>query len=295
MKKSESTMLNQALLKGLIDYEREVGQREVEFSVPQLFDLKLPKDLNDFNVVPDGSILAIVTKKGSSLLKRLIEAIKSKDFKLIVEIIKDLIKGYIDNLSSDLDTNGIANVPVLAEIRYGSKTLARGLSVDLDEGAITSVFAYAGGKIKEADFKFVQFKKANENADLEVILLKRDPELSELEKQILSRVPASEAEVNISEERALAKVVVEFAKRAVKKVVETTPQMKKTAMEYAKEITKTVAVETIMEFTKQIMQGGRNGKGQNLTKESSPLNENSTVHDLLEIRRAALLSSKKGK
>jgi len=102
----------------------------------------------------------------------------------------------------------LGTIPVLGELRYRSKTIARAIILDTPSGVAIRVFPYNGGKLYVADFRLAQFKRSAGAGDLEVVLLKRGPQLSALEQRVLAQVSGDATENNISAELAFVGAIV---------------------------------------------------------------------------------------
>ena len=181
----------------------------------------------------------------------------------------------------------LGSIPVLGELRYRSKTIARAIMLDSPSGVAIRVFPYNGGKLYDADFRLAQFKRGAGAGDLEAVLLKRGPQLSALEQRVLAQVSGDATENNISAELAFVGAIVNAIVAAGKAVYAATKAAVNWALDHKAGIlfaaqVVTWAVSVFPKFSTIARQPGISGAVRRVRRGAS-------AHELLKARREALL------
>jgi hypothetical protein len=202
MRNKISNALNEP---GLGDEHQRISSDELtrlarKFS-PRVMTLKLGENehLNPMAAPLPGTVTLYTAKKGSPLLHKLETALASRSQSSLNEIAAELSavveKRKIISIREFVDQ--LIEAPTYFEIRYGGKTLAQnvGLVGDLEFGSLT--FAYNGGQLRDEDFQIVEYYKPGVQEDLEHLVVKNPPRLSELEQSVLRAVPEDMLESNI--------------------------------------------------------------------------------------------------
>jgi hypothetical protein len=177
--------------------ELDLALRDVRFSQPVVLAVpeKTPTTFFDEGTV---SILVLdpETADGASALK----LADSKDVRRLDRVASQAARDYaaIGRAGTRL-FGGLHEVPVLGEIRYGRKTLRSGMFVGGGLHLATAKVLYNGGELDPKSFGFVQYVNPAVKGALQAIVVVHGPRLSDLEKEMLSRVPTDQSEVNLGE------------------------------------------------------------------------------------------------
>jgi membrane-associated protease RseP (regulator of RpoE activity) len=275
-----------------VEYRRVIEERTPAFANVKVVTLKAP---DDYEGIPAGCVIGSFAQEGNAILERIAEAAAKGDVKAIDKvhdkIVTDFIKAH-DAASESKETPGLADAPVLAELRYRSKTISQAVFLDKPGAVETRTYPYNGGGLFTADFKVVNFAGNDRAKPLAAVLVRRAPKLTKLESEMLKQVPRSQTEVNIGFELELfgritktitktIKYVVDGAKKTWKWITERTP----TAREYAKQVLYTMTMVTEVSVC-PLIPGSATGP--------SPLvrgaRSSASAAELLAARRDALLA-----
>jgi hypothetical protein len=249
--------------------------------------------------VPEGSGVAYFTRKGNHNLRSIEEAVRAGDLAAVEKIHARLAKSIERRIetSQDREPRQLASISRFAELRYGSKTIARAVYLETPGSVEARVFAYNGGKLLPKRFRLVQYAAGRAGAELEALVVLRPPVLSPLEKKILAQVPAEQSEANISVELAfigkIVRAVVNGGKKLVQAVAKITRKTIRTQLMTvscpACPSDVILAVNTVSYFKV----GGKTPTDklpEEAARRSAPLQiaESSTAADLLQIRKSLL-------
>ncbi len=270
----------------LASYEAELGEREVTYG--KVVVLSLGGRIRGEEPVPQGSVVAYVARRGNPVLRTLVAAARKGDVRTIAKIHTDAGRRIAQRVTAPSPRpRPLAAVPVLAELRYRSKTIARAVMPDGPSGVAIRIFPYNGGKLYDADFRLAQFKRGASAGDLEAVLLKRGPQLSALERRVLAQVSGDATENNISAELAFVGAIVNAIVNAGKAVYAATKAAVNWAVDhkvgllFAAQVV-TWAVSVFPKFSTIARQPGISGAAGRVRRGAS-------AHELLKARREALL------
>jgi hypothetical protein len=149
---------------------------------------------------PPGTVVLFTAKKGSHLLRNLESAFAQRSLgrlnQLGTEIQALVQRREVVSIRTAVDK--LIDAPVYFEFRYGGKTLAQnvGLVDGIDFGSLT--FAYNGGQLHDEDFQVVEYYRPGARQELDHLVVKNPPRLTDLEREVLSAVPESMLELNIA-------------------------------------------------------------------------------------------------
>jgi hypothetical protein len=151
------------------------------------------------DLVPPGCIMAVFARKGGTVLQDLEHAIVRGNTTSINEFAARMREQYSARrmVSMAEAVAVISNEPVFAELRYGGKTLASNLCVPDNLPAAIVTFAYSGGQLADEGFSLVEYPRTGAREELEVLLVRRPPILTDVERRALELVPADQLELNI--------------------------------------------------------------------------------------------------
>ena len=103
------------------------------------------------------------------------------------ETMKGRYRGRKEKPLSDAVAQIVAE-PVFAVLRYGDMTLADNLFVPEDIGLAAMVFPYEGGRLSPGAFKLVQYVQKGKSAQLDALIVHREPRRSDAEKAVDGQV-----------------------------------------------------------------------------------------------------------
>jgi hypothetical protein len=198
-----SRALNEA---GLADQHQRLNTDETtrlaRKYTPMVMTLEFgEKDDIDPMVAPlPGTVVLFTAKKGSRLLRSLESAYANRSISRLNQLGAELraIVEKREVISVREVVDKLIDAPVYFDIRYGSKTLAQNLGLvnDIEFGSVT--FAYNGGQLRDEDFKVVEYYRPGAREELDHLVVKNPPRLTDLEREVLSAVPEDMSELNIA-------------------------------------------------------------------------------------------------
>lgn len=201
-------------------YRREIERRQPTVTRPKLITLTDVPDT--FGSLPPGTITAFVGATGCSPLARAAKALRNRNLDELSELIDETVLLSAEQISeatteAGVDVTEIANFGVLV---YAGKTLSEAIYVEWPDELVMIPFAYTGGELIEDQFDFIQYKVDEQVPALDMILVKHDPKLSDLERAILAKVPSHASSVFVSSDLTM----LDFAGRWVTKATRFTKQ-----------------------------------------------------------------------
>jgi len=271
-------------------YERVLESRTPSVSPVRVLNLRAE---DDFDAVAAGSVVAYFARKGSAVLAALAAAVEQGDLAAIEKIHERQEKAALGRKERDSKPRSLDAVPRYAELRYGGKTISRAVYLTTPAAVEARTYAYNGGKLDSKQFKAVQYARGGKGVELEVLVVKRAPKLSRLEKEILAKAPAAESEANISADMAflgkIVRAIVEGGKRLVKAVTKLgrtggpggCPRNFKAVM----------TMQTILPRVMLVTEGACKKMADWHGDSSSPISKNASASDLLTLRRAELIKN----
>jgi hypothetical protein len=170
--------------------------------------LEIPEmgQTNDFAHIAPGTVTAFVAREGEPLLGKLTETIQANDsrqFKLVTDQIKKMaaevsrkIAGAGRGMRRIRGTRRA--IPSIAEISYANKSLVSHVHGDEILRVHVHAFPYNGGYLERSKFSMVEYYRAGSDMPLTCVLLIRQPELSEIEREALRLVPSDSSANNIA-------------------------------------------------------------------------------------------------
>jgi len=171
-------------------------------------------------------IWIIISKPISGITSELREAISKKDFDNFCYLINPRSKAFVKTIDGNIDNkknnfNRIKRNPVLVDVTYGPKIIARCLFTLPHQNYIFTFVPHNGGNLSPKNFKTYQYFKNGPVNHLDALILIQKPILTKLEKAILQKVPAEVSHSNlgyannVSINRAVATFVDEKVTAAV--------------------------------------------------------------------------------
>ncbi|MCB1020569.1 MAG: hypothetical protein H6509_07455 [Bryobacterales bacterium] len=287
LSKAQMAEYTLATTEAIHEYERVVEARTPSFSKVRAVTLEASAE---YEGVPEGCVVGYFATEGNKTLDAIYEAAKAGDLKKLDQLHSRLAASHLKQLESLGDKPvGIAKTPLWGELRYRSKTISRALLAETAAWVDVRFFPYNGGKLFDDDFSLVNFPLSANRKLLTGVLLKRPPQLSALESEILSQIPREGTESNIGVESGIFGHVVRAVAKATKKVVVATVDAAKRAVNWVTE-NKTAVLEATM-LTYEVATMATGGcpvlPGATVTQSIKP---SSSAADLLAIRREALLA-----
>lgn len=150
------------------------------------------------SVVGLGMMVGIVAKKGTGIVNRL-RVLLEKGQGGAAEA-KEILTKKIDRglwTTSREYVDRLVNEPVYAEIRYAGESLHKGLFVPQGLDVVSTVFPYNGGRLAPEGFSLVERFRGGTTDELEALIVRSAPELTEAEKVALHNVPPDQLVNNV--------------------------------------------------------------------------------------------------
>lgn len=88
---------------------------------------------------------------------------------------------------------------LVADVRYGAKTLRQGLTLPHGVDVVLDQYRFAGGQLDLERFQLLEYADPSDPDDYGAIVVVGQPQLSDLERQIVTRLPADLSELAITE------------------------------------------------------------------------------------------------
>lgn len=142
-------------------------------------------------LLPPGSGVIVVSDSDSSLFDKLNDSLSHKDISAINEIV-DLIKKQVSSLkklSSTDASKALLTSKSFGNLSYNSKNIAINLFTTPKVGFTRTFFPFTGGTVDKEKFRFISYNKRSDDKPLKALVVLHQPNLSELEKSALSRLP----------------------------------------------------------------------------------------------------------
>lgn len=281
--KEQQNELALASTNALQEYAATIETRMPLFSGAKVVSAK---SSHEYQTIPQGAVVGFFGNEGNKTLAALAEAAQKGDVKKVDALVTRITKANVESFgTADNKGRGVAGVPNYAELRYRTKTISFGLFADKPSSIEVRTFPYNGGKLYDADFKLVNFPASDGAKKLECLLIKRDPVLTQLERDILSKVPREQTESSIGVEAAFTGAVLKMVVKTAKKVGKAVVDGVKKAVDWVTR-NKTTTVHTIDIVTLigdcPLIPGPVGVK---------KIDTNSSAADLLAARRAAMTQS----
>ncbi len=156
------------------------------------------------NVLPDqqlalaGTITVFFAHPGSGLLKE-IEMAVSKNDGSDRRVARKVLDLFADRKRFSLEeaVSKTTRAPIIAELRYGGKTLVENITLpgDLEVGVI--VLPFNGGNLLEDGLQWIEFHHPHVEAGLDVYAVYNQPNLTPAEIAALKLIPEEMAEINV--------------------------------------------------------------------------------------------------
>lgn len=164
-----------------------ISEREIRLtrkSKVEVYDYE-PSDISaETHLAWSGSIGLIVAHKGSEILERFRKIVSSKsndDINLANELKNEVVGRK--PIAYDEAVQGLIDRPIFASLRYKGRILSSGIFVPDGLKAYTAGIPYNGGPLDSSSFELVEhLKDGSEKEELEAIILKRPPILTDAEK-----------------------------------------------------------------------------------------------------------------
>jgi hypothetical protein len=140
---------------------------------------------------PGGGIWVALAPSGSrglTELRRLLQAREYERLGAVIQSYHQLVTSLVVDRRSPYAS--ISEVPTLAEVTYAGKVVAGGLLVVPGSDVMLSFLPYNGGRLNSNAFRLTQYSRPNSSTTaLEAVVIARKPVLTQLEQQILDRIP----------------------------------------------------------------------------------------------------------
>jgi len=178
--------------------EEEIGRRAT--TQGKLSSLNVPDRLQAAGraFLNSGTIVVLVSPRGSKYLDGLAEAIKAKNesrMQVYCEAIAQMARGDTLKRRKPID---LRTLPTIVDVRYGASWLAKHLLITTDTQIALSCAVWSGGKLDSQKFAVVQHVvKGGKRFDADVLALLVPPRLSKVERAMVEAVPADLSEVHV--------------------------------------------------------------------------------------------------
>jgi hypothetical protein len=147
-----------------------------------------------------GTVTFFLGRHGSPLLAEVEKAIAGNskvDRALLERVYGSVGKLKPETLPLAERVRILREQPVLAEIRYGGKTLASHLFTTGEDDLTIVVCPYNGGRLAKEGFTLVERAREESIPGLEALAVVRTPPLTRIEKAAARKVPADQRELNV--------------------------------------------------------------------------------------------------
>jgi len=144
-----------------------------------------------------GTMTVFVARKGSPALADLRQAIREGN-EATSRMREKLINQYtrIPKSAKGLPEQ-IMSAPVFADIRYGGMTVNSGVFVPKGVDMAVIILPYNGGRLASEGFTLVEHHKEGTEQQLEAVVMRADPELTDAERAALNMVPKEQLVRNV--------------------------------------------------------------------------------------------------
>lgn len=168
-----------------------------------VIDIPETTQAKDFADITPGTVTAFVAHEGESLLSKVAKGIKannSKDFDLATNQIKQLeLKFFRKLMAAEIcPESQPLPIPSFAEINYAGKTLISHAAVNEELPVDVHAFPYNGGYLDKSKFSMLEYYRDDYDTPLTCVLVVRQPQLSEIEREALRLVPSELSMNNIA-------------------------------------------------------------------------------------------------
>jgi hypothetical protein len=178
--------------------EIELAMRDVRFSRPRV--ITVPPEATGLRYLDSGTITVAVAASGAPEIAELKARADAGDLAGLDRMAREAVRNYAAiGRSGRRLYDGINKVPVLGELRYSRKTLRAGMLVGGPLKLALGKVVYNGGDISADLFEFVEYLLPASREGLEAVVIVRSPRLSELEREILGRIPLEHSEIHMGE------------------------------------------------------------------------------------------------
>jgi hypothetical protein len=157
---------------------------------------------SDSATFPNGSIALVAGARTSEIFGDIRAAAERADAVEVARLLDALQSPHKTRRAKapgtvDETVNRLRKIPVITEVAYHGKLLTRGLALTPPNHAAATVVVFAGGRIDSAGVEAAHActTKGRSMADeIDTLFLVRQPTLSDIEKELLDRLP--EREIN---------------------------------------------------------------------------------------------------
>jgi hypothetical protein len=142
--------------------------------------------------------MVFVGRKGTSLVSRIRKAAASPgEDARVAEFLYSQYQGK-PQLSPYRAWRLLQSSPVVADVRYGGRTLATNVFIPPYAEAVWFASPYNGGKLTADELTLVEHHKEESKVGFEAVAIKHTPPLTAAERAALEKVPASQLELNLA-------------------------------------------------------------------------------------------------
>jgi hypothetical protein len=177
---------------GVLQYANEIARRPALSRPVELIEVEPGESVG--GALPPGSMLVLVGD--DSALDDVRSAARAGDG----DSLERSLRVIADRAEVGLD-GGLAAVPVLTDVTYRGKVVAAGLPGGVEGGVSGSLALFAGGKVDTDGFAAVHSHTPEGEGvaqGLSSVVLIRQPDLSEVEKALLERLPEPDINATVA-------------------------------------------------------------------------------------------------
>jgi hypothetical protein len=162
-----------------------LNTRDIRISSPKVIEMSGA----DNQFAPPGTISLLVAARGSILLGQIMQVLEQPDTKVQEQLIGRVIKDLTETISNPkILFDQVSDIPVLGEVRYGSKSLRQGMFIAPGYEIAYSLIPYNGATLRAEQFQFLEYYNPAARDQLVALVVLSRPTLTDLEKEILTRV-----------------------------------------------------------------------------------------------------------
>jgi hypothetical protein len=248
-----------------------LAEREPRFARPRVTIIEAEEKDRKIGLADPGTIAVLVASDdGAGMLNDIERSIARKDFARLEDTYATLKRQYIDAFTAGRPLyDSRRDIPFLMECRYAGKTLRQGMIAAPQLPVAHSLVLYNGAELALDQFRAVEYRRPGAQEPAHMLIVVREPRLTELERDILTQVSVqgdAAGAFNVGESvQAWTDVVVDVAYQAVQEVAQQ-------VVEYVVD----KAVEVVAEVIVAAVVGGDEAEDDRAAEEGAEENAEGT-------------------
>jgi hypothetical protein len=185
----------------LTEVAREKASRPVRIRRLSVQDYKPSSLLPRKQIALSGTVTLFVGRKDSELFRNVVAALRDPsrmDDRAMAARLDGCFAARKPTPLEDI-VSSIRCQPIIADLRYGGATLVE--NIVLPEGAELAVIPlpYNGGRLAEDGFSVAEYYTEDRDAELEMLVVRNEPPLTDAERAALAAVPDDMLAVNVGQ------------------------------------------------------------------------------------------------